>query len=160
MARPVRWVWTLSGVFIIGLFCLVILNGCGTSRAAGIQADGRLAPCPSSPNCVCSQDPDSAHQIAAITYTGERSDAHRRLLAAIATIPRSEIVNDSTVNQGTYLHATATTLIMRYTDDLEFIIDDANKRIEVRSLSRIGYSDLGVNRRRVEALREAFGKAQ
>jgi uncharacterized protein (DUF1499 family) len=105
---------------------------------------------------VCSQDSSTQHLIDAITYHGERSDAHRRLIAALATIPRTEII----AHTDTYLHATATTLIMRYTDDLEFLIDDSNKRIEVRSLSRIGYSDLGTNRKRVEALREAFTKAQ
>jgi uncharacterized protein (DUF1499 family) len=160
MTRNARWGWTLTGVFATGICCLLILNGCATSRAAGIQSDGRLAPCPSSPNCVCSQDPDSSHHIEAFSYTGERSDAHRRLLAAIATIPRCEIVSNITTDHVSYLHVTATTLIMRYTDDLEFIIDDANKRIEVRSLSRIGYSDLGVNRRRVEALRAAFANAK
>lgn len=143
------------------LLCVVVLNGCGTSRAAGMQNDGKLAPCPSSPNCVCSSYQDDGHAVAPITYTGTITDAHRRLMAALKTLPRIAVVTELTPNASQhYVHVTATTLIMRFTDDVEFIIDDNKKHIDVRSLSRVGYSDLGVNRRRVEAIRTAFENAQ
>jgi len=56
----------------------------------------------------------------------------------------------------TYLHAEFTSAVFRFVDDVEFLLDDAEKVVHVRSASRVGHSDLGVNRKRVEALREAF----
>jgi uncharacterized protein (DUF1499 family) len=157
MTRTKRWTWSTLMVSV-GLFCsFLLLHGCGTSRAQGVQVDGRLAPCPTSPNCVCSQATDPDHVVAAISYQGERDDAHRRLLIALASLPRTTVISeDQLTATTTYLHLTATTLIMRFTDDIELLIDDTSKHIEIRSLSRIGYSDFGVNRRRVEAIRQAF----
>jgi uncharacterized protein (DUF1499 family) len=60
----------------------------------------------------------------------------------------------------TYLHAEARSLIFRFVDDVEFLIDPGQRRIQVRSASRIGYSDFGVNRRRVERIRQAFIQAR
>ena len=146
----------LGAVAITALTLLLLLPGCADSRAAGIDTvGGGLAACPGSPNCVCSTPhPDSptGAVIAPFTYSGAKADAHRRLLAALAQEPRTVVVSDD----GTYLHATCTSLIFRFVDDVELLIDDAHHHIEVRSLSRVGYSDLGVNRRRVERLRAAF----
>ena len=138
------------------LAILALLPGCADSRAAGIDATtGGLAVCPGSPNCVCSTTHPEGPAGAVIdpfTYSGAKADAHRRLLAALAQEPRTTVVSDD----GTYVHATCISLIFRFVDDVELLIDDARHRIEVRSLSRVGYSDLGVNRRRVERLRAAF----
>jgi uncharacterized protein (DUF1499 family) len=47
---------------------------------------------------------------------------------------------------------------MRFVDDVEFLFDDTNKKIHVRSASRVGYSDMGVNRKRVEELRKLLNE--
>jgi uncharacterized protein (DUF1499 family) len=114
--------------------------------------DGRLAPCPNSPNCVSTQATDDEHQIKPLTFDGSPEEAVQRLKAAIATIPRMTIVTET----GDYLHAEATSLIFRFVDDVEFLVDRQAKVIHFRSASRAGHSDLGVNRARMEKIRQAF----
>jgi uncharacterized protein (DUF1499 family) len=111
-----------------------------------------LPDCPDTPNCVSSQAGDAAHAVAPLTYTGSVEDAMKRLRAALATEPRITLITE----RDNYLHAEARSLIFRFVDDVEFLVDPEQKVIHVRSAARTGYSDLGVNRRRVERLRRAF----
>ena len=113
----------------------------------GVRA-GRLAPCPGTPNCVCSQA-EAAHAIAPFTYTGSPDEALARLHTLLAGWPRTRIVTAT----NDYLHAECRSLLFRFVDDVEFVLDRAAKVIHCRSASRAGYWDLGVNRRRLEALR-------
>jgi len=113
-----------------------------------------LPPCPSSPNCVSSHSTDSDHAIAPLTYVGPFEEAKARLIRILKSLPRTKIVQD----EGQYLHAECRSLIFRFTDDLEFLFDDTQHLIHVRSASRIGYSDLGVNRQRVESIRQPFNR--
>jgi uncharacterized protein (DUF1499 family) len=114
--------------------------------------EGRLAACPNSPNCVSTQAADELHSIKPLTFAGSPEQALQRLKAAIATIPRMKIATEN----GDYLHAEATSLIFRFVDDVEFLVDRQAKVIHVRSASRVGRSDLGVNRARLEKIRQAF----
>ena len=115
-------------------------------------AAGRLAPCPASPNCVGSQaDPaDAAHFIEPFRYADPSEAAWSRLVRLVSSQPRTRIV---TVTDR-YLHAEASTAVLRFVDDLEFLLGPAE--VHVRSASRLGRADFGVNRRRVERLRRAF----
>jgi uncharacterized protein (DUF1499 family) len=113
---------------------------------------GRLAPCPDSPNCVSTRAEDPVHRIDPIAFDGPADLALARLKQAIATIPRMRIVSE---HDG-YLHAEATSLIFRFVDDVEFVVAGDEKRIDIRSASRVGRSDLGANRDRVEKIRQAF----
>lgn len=105
--------------------------------------DGKLAPCKRSPNCVSSQanPADAEHYIAPIHGT---MDAVR---AALRAAPRVTVMRD----EADYLHAEFRTRLMRFVDDVEFFFD--GHVIQVRSCSRLGRRDFGVNRRRIEALR-------
>jgi len=123
-------------------------TGCAGPRAAVV--DGELAPCPNSPNCVCSQDARPAHSIAPLTYTDPWPAARQKLLEVIRSMPRSRVVTE----QEDYIHAEFTSAVFGFVDDVEFRVDAAAHVIHVRSAARAGYSDLGVNRRRVEKLRE------
>ena len=116
--------------------------------------NGRLADCPDSPNCVMTQAADVKHQIAPIPFEGSPDDAMKQLKAVIATIPRMIIVSE-TLN---YIHAEVTSLTFRFTDDVEFAIDAEAKVIHFRSASRVGRSDLGINRARMERIRSAFAR--
>ena len=118
------------------------------------ENNARLAPCPNSPNCVSTQNSDSQHAIEAIAFDGPPEDAMRKLKAVLAVIPRMKIVTEIE----SYLHAEATSLIFRFRDDVEFVIDRQANLIHFRSKSRVGKSDLGVNRRRMEEIRKAFGQ--
>jgi uncharacterized protein (DUF1499 family) len=116
------------------------------------QAVQRMANCPSSPNCVSSLATDEEHRIEPLRYTGSRDAAQLRMIKAIQNQPHARI----TANEPGYLHVEFTTAIMRFTDDVEMLLPEGAGLIQVRSASRVGYSDLGANRRRVETLRKAF----
>jgi len=119
--------------------------------AIGIT-QGKLSPCPDSPNCVSSQSSDPSHYVEPLSYTDSRLDAKTRLLKIIESMPRTQIIS----NTDNYLHAEFTSLIFRFVDDVEFLFDEEQNLIQVRSASRVGYSDLGMNRKRIEALRQKF----
>ena len=110
---------------------------------------GLLAPCPTTPNCVSSQSQDSQHQIAPLTYTGSPAAAIQQLKTLISELPRTEIIQAT----DHYLYAEFTSALMGFVDDVEFYVEPENHQIQVRSASRLGESDLGVNRKRVEAIR-------
>ena len=114
--------------------------------------DGRLAPCPDSPNCVSSQARDDRHRIAPLRYEGTEEKAKERLLAVLKGIARSNIVRDDEH----YLHAEFTSALFRFVDDGEFLFNDKEKTIQMRSAARLGYYDFGVNRRRLETIRTGF----
>jgi uncharacterized protein (DUF1499 family) len=116
--------------------------------------NGRLQPCSWKPNCVCSFDTDAEHGIAPLTFTGPWDAAREKLLQIVRSQPRTRIVAE----EGPYLRIECTSLIMRFVDDLEFLFDPAASVIHVRSASRVGRSDLGVNRHRVETIRQLFAQ--
>lgn len=133
----------------------LLLIACAGTRSATLGApEGKLAPCPKSPNCVSSQARDAAHAIAPLTYTGPASAAMDRLARIIEALPRARII----VRDTDYLHAEFTSVLLRFVDDVEVVVDAAAQQIHVRSASRVGYSDLGVNRRRVETIRAKFNE--
>ncbi len=108
--------------------------------------------CPSSPNCVSSQSSDTDHFVDPLVYRGTLEGAKAQLIQVLTSLPRTKIVKE----EPAYLRAESTSLIFRFTDDLEFAFDDIQKLIHVRSASRVGYSDLGANRKRVETIRRRF----
>ena len=113
---------------------------------------GQLTPCPDKPNCVCSQSTGSQHSIQPLRFDGSAELAMERLRDVLAKQPRMTTV----VDEGDYLRAEARSLIFRFVDDLEFVVDRSQKLIHLRSASRLGHSDLGVNRKRAESIRSAF----
>ncbi|HEY9735635.1 MAG TPA: DUF1499 domain-containing protein [Trichocoleus sp.] len=118
--------------------------------------DGKLAPCPGSPNCVVSQGAqDKEHAIAPIAYSGSQTDALNRLKAVIAAQPRTAVIEE----RDDYLYAEFSSRLMGFVDDVEFFFDPGAPVIQVRSASRLGESDLGVNRKRIETIRAAFAVA-
>jgi uncharacterized protein (DUF1499 family) len=110
-----------------------------------------LPPCPDRPNCVCSQAPggDARHAIEPLHFTGEPAAAWAALREVLDGMARVTIIEDT----GSYLHAEARSLLFRFVDDVECTLDSEARVIHVRSASRQGYGDMGVNRRRVETLR-------
>jgi uncharacterized protein (DUF1499 family) len=132
--------------------CVIML--CTMCPAAADNTTVTLEPCPSSPNCVSSQAPESDHQhyIAPFRFSGNPAAAWQRLKAAVQAEKRVSVV----VEQGNYLHVEMRSLMFRFVDDVEFSLAASADLIHVRSASRVGYSDFGVNRKRVERIRAAF----
>lgn len=122
---------------------------------AAVAAAPALPPCPNKPNCVSTQATD-AHAIAPIRYRSSQQEAMRRLLAVLRTMPRMTLVEAGPAS----VRAEFRTRLFRFVDDAQFLFDDKAKTIHFRSASRVGHSDLGVNRRRMEAIRKAFEAAE
>jgi uncharacterized protein (DUF1499 family) len=145
-----------KGYFWILLSSLILLQCSGTRPSILGVVEGKLPPCPASPNCVSSQSPDKAHYIDPLRYQGTMAEARQRLLAVISTFPRTKIT--SLLNN--YILCEFTSALFRFVDDVEFYIDDGTKTIHLRSASRVGYSDLGVNRKRMEEIRKKFKEGE
>ena len=111
----------------------------------------RFADCPSTPNCVNSFSTD-AHAIAPLRYSGSPETAFANLKQTIRSLPRTKIIQAS----DQYLYAEFTSKVMGFVDDVEFYLDKPENAIQVRSASRLGESDLGVNQQRVESIRAQF----
>ena len=111
-----------------------------------------LSPCPRTPNCVSSQEKNSQHRIQPIIFEGSLELTKERLYRVINSMRGTRIITQEDV----YWHMEFTTQLFRFIDDVEFYFDESQSLIHVRSASRQGYWDLGVNRRRVETIRSRF----
>jgi uncharacterized protein (DUF1499 family) len=136
---------------ILLLTLIVAISACSGSRPSNLGInDGALAPCPESPNCVVSfaDKTDEQHAIAAIAYS-DNNHIMQQLKALLEASENAEIVSVSEY----YVHAEFVSSLMRFVDDVEFYIVPEQQLIHVRSASRLGRSDFGVNRQRIEMLR-------
>lgn len=132
---------------------LVLFNQFGTRPAViGLQAGNRLADCPESPNCACTQATRAEQQIEPIPLTGTAQEAMAAIRSAVDQTGGMRVVT----SEGTYLHATASSLVFRFVDDVEFFVDEEQRVIHLRSASRVGYSDMGANARRLAQLRQSI----
>jgi uncharacterized protein (DUF1499 family) len=135
------------------LLSLIVFVGCSVRRPANLGVtDGKLAPYLHSPNCVSTQSEDEGHRMEPLSYTTSRAGAQEKLLKILRLTKRIRIVSI----KHNYIRVECTSAIFRFVDDVEFYFDGARKTIHFRSSSRLGYSDLGVNRRRMEKIREKF----
>jgi uncharacterized protein (DUF1499 family) len=139
-------------LFASVLPALWLINRRAPSPAGLGVNDGRLASCPSSPNCVSSQSDQPASSIDPLPFADAPETAITRLATLVESFPRTRRVQRT----ADYLHYEVRTLVCRFVDDVEFFADREAKVIHVRSASRLGYSDLGANRKRVEAIRTAW----
>ncbi|MBW2184580.1 MAG: DUF1499 domain-containing protein [Deltaproteobacteria bacterium] len=136
--------------FWIAIF---VLLGCSGTRPATLRVTkGRLAPRPDAPHCVSTQSEDEGHRMEPFLYTTSQAEAQEKLLTIIRSMKRTKIISI----KNDYLHAECTSAFFRYVDDVEFYFDDEQKLIHFRSSSRLGYYDVGVNRRRMGKIREIF----
>ena len=141
--RPTRI--TALALGLLGLF------GCAGERPDNLGAqDGLLVPCPRSPNCVSSQARDERHRIAPLTFADEPETAWARL----RMVPTGRADATLIEEQPGYLRLELRTTL--FVDDAEFLLEPVNRVIHVRSASRLGYSDLGTNRSRMEEIRRQF----
>jgi uncharacterized protein (DUF1499 family) len=142
-----KW-WSLA-------LCFATLGMVGCSGATpdnlGVE-NGRLAPCPSSPNCVSTQAEDPEHRIEPLAYTGRVEEAQAQILAILQSMERITVVQ----NEPGYIHAEARSRIFRFVDDVEFSFDETAQLIHFRSAARLGHGDGGVNRSRMQGIADAF----
>ena len=112
---------------------------------------GKLASCPATPNCVSSQgsSTDAEHRITPLQLSSDNLTTIAKLKQVLQSMPKNKIVKET----DNYLYAQFTSKLMGFVDDVEFYLDNDTKTIQVRSASRLGESDLGVNRQRIEEIR-------
>ena len=120
-------------------------------KSTGI-INGKFKPCPKTPNCVSTMAPkEDKHYINPIHYNSSQEQAVEKMIQVINSF-RTTIV----VKENNYIHAVFSTKILRFKDDVEFYFDDKNKTIHFKSASRVGKSDLGKNRKRMEKIRKLY----
>lgn len=128
-----------------------ILAACAGERPdnLGVQG-GRLTECPGSPNCVSSLAMDEGHRIAPLVFSDDPAPAFTHLKQMLGRRGDTTVIED----RPGYLRVEFRTTL--FVDDGEFLLDDQQRLIQVRSASRLGYSDLGKNRSRLEEIRQQF----
>ena len=130
----------------------ILLSACaGNAPTLGV-VDGQLLPCPSSPNCVASMTSSGDHAVAPLLVAASVTQSRQRLLDYLQTLDAARVVSQ----QDNYIRVEWTSTLFGFVDDVEFYLQalTANStQIDMRSAARLGYSDLGVNRRRIETIR-------
>lgn len=155
MRRRVR-VTMLAMIFLgVPLVAVTALFGYGLLSARTVPKTvsvGKLAACPAAPNCVSTQEDDRSHWIAPLKFGGSAADVIPRLREIVSSMSGSVVVTQN----DTYLHAEFRSAVFRFVDDVEFLVEPESARVHLRSASRVGHSDFGVNRARVEEIRRRF----
>jgi len=150
--------WTVLGLSLLLLIVLINVGMSLWSRRVtpelGLLSE-QLRLCPETPNCVCSEEIGSSAEHAIEPFAVPASEA-----APLDRLARIVSDQGGTLESRTdnYLYATFRTPLFRYIDDVECRWDRQARVIHIRSASRVGRSDMGANRSRVESLREAFAK--
>jgi uncharacterized protein (DUF1499 family) len=146
---------TRTKLILIGLVSSsVLLSACNGSRPTDIGiTKGQLLPCPEAPNCVNSRSNNQLHAIKAFHFKKPitQAEAILAIKEALMSLPEIEIIQETE----TYLYAEATSKVMRFVDDVEFLFPNEAlvQEVHVRSASRLGYKDFEVNRLRIESIR-------
>ena len=120
----------------------------------GDESSSRIPifPCPDKPNCVSSLAGDKDRRVPPLTYSGDLDRARERILGILNGFERVKIV----VAEKDYIHAEFRSSLFRFVDDLQLFFSPDEKIVHVKSASRTGYYDFGVNRKRIDRLREQF----
>ncbi|MDX1692943.1 MAG: DUF1499 domain-containing protein [Ketobacteraceae bacterium] len=140
---------TYTKVLLAGL-CLFLAACAGSPPSNLGVTNGRLAPCPGSPNCVSSFASDEDHAVAPWEYSGTPGAARSKLLRLLEETENATVIT----SDPDYIRAEFESALMGFVDDVEFLIEQ--QKVQVRSASRLGYSDLGANRSRINELKARF----
>lgn len=148
-------VFILIGCVLVPVIGLLVLSVQSARPVSVGVTDGRLKECPDSPNCVSSQAEDRTHWIAPLACRFDVSEVPQELIDAVRALPGTTVVSQS----ANYLHVEFRSPVFGFVDDVEFLVQSDLGQIHVRSASRVGRSDLGANRRRVEEIRRKLAIA-
>ncbi len=151
--------WSTQKFYVVLLMCSLVAAcqspaniSVGEEMNQTAENIQKLRKCPGTPNCVNSSYPNTDEYIAPIEFQGEASEAIEKLQRILGGMKRAELITTT----DRYLHAEYTSFLFRFVDDLEVLVDAQESRLELRSASRVGRSDFGVNRKRVEKIRQLF----
>lgn len=139
--------------FLMLLFSIIMISCSGTNHMSE-NIVNNLPPCPDKPNCVSSQSKDKTHYVDALKYTGSHKTAFNQLTFVVSQFPEANIVKQTE----NYMHVEFKSTLFGFVDDVEFLFSP-DQQIQLKSASRVGYSDFGVNRKRILAITEKFKNA-
>lgn len=114
--------------------------------------DGKLAPCPETPNCVSTQANDPEHRLEPIPFTAPVNEVRSTLAEILGSLPRTYIATISS----NYIHGVSRSRVFGFIDDTEIYIDEESNLIHIRAAARLGQGDFGVNRERAEEISAKF----
>ncbi len=143
--------WCVS-FLLTAYFVIVLINYLSNPPSNLGVMNQQLSPCPDSPNCVCSQCDSPIHFVEPIHFSESSTQAVKRLSEILSQQQGCRIIKQ----EGDYLYAQFRSRCFRFVDDVEFLVDSRQNVIQVRSASRLGYSDLGTNRKRIEIICQLF----
>ncbi len=116
-----------------------------SKKPIGVK-DGKFQPCPKSPNCVSTQSEDEKHRMEPLSYNTSIEEAKTKIKDIIGSFKRTKLITEN----DNYLHFEFRTATFKFVDDVEFYFDDSSKLIHFRSAAQKGYSDMGVNKKRMK----------
>lgn len=131
-------------------FTILFMQCFNFQNVYSMMSTEKPSPCPDSPNCVSSQADDEHHFIAPFIYTGTLPEAQKNLISILQSIPRARTISI----ERNSIQVEFTSALFRFIDDAEFYFPENENLIHVRSASRVGYYDFGVNRTRLERIRK------
>ncbi|MGH4123952.1 MAG: DUF1499 domain-containing protein [Clostridium sp.] len=143
---------TVIGAMAVIVIYMLVKNNL-TPKNLGVNK-GKLAQMPNKPNAVSSETEEKDKKVEALVFKGNLKNSKDMIIKVIENYGNAKIIKKET----NYIYAIFTTGIMKYHDDVEFYFDESKKLIQIRSASRIGYSDMGLNRERYNKLREFYYK--
>lgn len=136
---------------IVILIILMFVKNNKTPKSIGLK-NGRLAPMSDKPNAVSSQTNVIDKRVEPLKFIGNLNNSKRLILDVINQFKNVTIIK----NEKNYIYVVFASELMKYKDDVEFYFDENNKLIHFRSASRVGYSDMGVNRKRYDDIRKRY----
>lgn len=146
-----------QSIFIALTSIIILMSSCGRTMPEGLGLnDNKLTECPDSPNCVSTQSKKEEAKMEPIRYTINDETAYKLLLQVIEGNKLANVVTKT----NNYIHAAYHTKSKIFIDDVEFYIDADANLIHFRSASRVGHSDLGANRKRMDIIKNEFLQQQ
>jgi len=144
----------LKNITLAFAFSLTLV-ACQGTRPDGLGVrEGQLQDCPSKPNCVFSQSVNDDQKVTPLPLKGSPQETMQALVKVIKDMERTQIIEQ----KDDYLRVEFKSSLLQFVDDVEFYIPEGKSEVQTRSASRLGHSDLGVNRKRIESIRQSLEK--
>ncbi|SFJ61422.1 Uncharacterized conserved protein, DUF1499 family [Halobacillus dabanensis] len=114
--------------------------------------NGRLSGCPQTPNCVSTQTNQTDKKMSPLDFAKDLETTKQLVKEVLNQMERTTVVTESE----NYLHCIVRTKWIKFKDDVEFYFDEDTRTVHFRSASRVGYSDFGVNKKRMKEFTEHY----
>lgn len=149
--KVLKMIFYFIGALVLIVVIQMLVKNTMVPSNLGVQ-NGELAPLPKSPNCVSSYAIDQDKFVEPLPFNGDMEESKAKLFQAMKDYGTMEVITD----EGNYVHIVFTTGTMKYHDDVELLFDVTMEKINYRSASRVGYSDMGLNKERYSEVKKKY----